>query len=695
VATKTRRKPRREALTIDLGIAGWRVPVHSHIAYLWESERDFAEAVGFLEVGLRGSDHCVAVGDEEETRRVLSLLERRGIDVRVLQDEKRLTILRPGHSAQEFLGAMSEALESVLAVGAQTIRLLGNVGWNRPFWPPDAELFLMEARVNEIAQRFPCVLLCLHEVKALTGLVACHGAFGTHPLMLMKGGVAANPFLLPLDRVERLGGIVTELSKQQGDREALRRETEILQAIFDNIPVMISLFDASGRPVLVNREWERVLGWSIEETQRTDILSEIYPDPGRRREVLEFIQKAECLWKDFRSRTRDGRLIDTSWVRCALSDGTRIGFGLDLSERKRLERGIKTTEALLAEGEKMSHTGSWALNLASGNLFWSAETFRIFGLEPGQGMPSHPLFREILLPADYAAAAQTVPPEDRPALMKSLERAVSNRSHFEADHRVVRPDGSIRNIHSVGQPVFGESGELLEFVGVLLDVTERRLAEEELRALSERLRAVREEESTRIAREVHDEVGQALTALQMDVAWLGKKLGPSGAPESENLAAKLRSMAQSIDQTIAAVQRIATELRPGVLDGLGLEAAIEWYVREFEKRTGIGCRFHSDLGAAPIDSERATAIFRILQEALTNVARHSGATQVEVELTADSKRLLLEVRDNGRGFPEDRVAHSRSLGLLGMQERARSFDGNVAIRAAPGGGTTIAVTILR
>ena len=700
MAKRTRPNPRRKAPTIDLGIAGWRVPVHSHIAYLWETERDFAGAIGFLEAGLRGSDHCVLVGDEDETALLLSLLERSGLDLQGFQDGKRLTVIRPGHSPQEFLATISETFEAALAAGAQNIRLLGNVGWNRKSWPPDAELFLFEARLNEIALRFPCVLLCLHEVRALTGLVAFHGAFGTHPQMLTTGGVLANPFLLPLDRIERLGGIVAEFSKQQENHRALRRETEILQAIFDNSPLMVSFYDASGRLLFANREWERVLGWSVAEAQRIDLFSKTYPDPERRREVLDFMQRAEGRWKDFKTQTRDGRLIDTSWVRVGLSDGTRIGFGLDLSERKRLERGIKTTEALLVEGEKLSQTGSWALNLASGNLFWSAETFRIFGLEPEQGMPSHPLFRQLLLPADYAAAEETVPPEDRPAMMKSLERAVSDRSHFEADHRVIRPDGSIRNIRSVGQPVFSESGELLEFVGVLMDVTERRLAEEELRrsqeelrALSERLRAVREEESTRIAREVHDEVGQALTALQMDVAWLGKKLGPSGAPGSENLAAKLRSMEGSIDQTIAAVQRIATELRPGVLDGLGLEAAIEWYVREFEKRTGIACRFRSDLGAARSDSERATAVFRILQEALTNVARHAGATQVEVDLSADRERLTLEVKDNGRGILEDRVTELESLGLLGMRERARSLGGSLSIRGSPGQGTSVTLTL--
>jgi signal transduction histidine kinase len=260
----------------------------------------------------------------------------------------------------------------------------------------------------------------------------------------------------------------------------------------------------------------------------------------------------------------------------------------------------------------------------------------------------------------------------------------------------------VRDIHAVGHPVFGESGELLEYVGVLMDVTARRVAEEslrrshdELRALSGRLRAVREEESTRIAREVHDEIGQALTALQMDVAWLGKKLGPTGASESGKFAEKLRSMTELIDQTIAAVQRIATELRPGVLDALGLEAAIEWYVREFEKRTGIACRFRSDLGTARIDSERATAVFRILQEALTNVARHSGSTRLEIQLVADRDRLRLEIEDYGRGIPEDRLEVVQSLGLLGMRERARSLGGALSVGRASPTGTVITLTIPR
>jgi PAS domain S-box-containing protein len=554
-AKKPRGRARPETPTVDLGIAGWRVPIHSHIAYLWETEREFAEAVGFVEAGLRGSDHCVVVGDRRDNNRILAILERRGLDIERFRNKKRLTVLERTATAETMLGVISGAIETALAAGAPVVRLFGNVGWGREAGPSDAELLAYETRLTQVARGSPCVILCLHEVNALTGMIARHGVFGRHPQMVAEDGVLVNPFFVPAEKLlGRLGAIAARLSKQQGERQALRHETEMLQVIFDKIPVMISFRDASGRLLFVSREWRRSLGWTLKEAQRIDLLAEIYPEPGERRRALELIQKGEHRWADFLTRTHQGRVIDTSWMWVALRDGTRIGFGQDTTERKR--------------------------------------------------------------------------------------------------------------------------------------------AEEALRALSERLQAVREEERARIAREVHDEVGQALSALQMDTAWLTKKL-ESLRGERAELSAKLRSMAALIETTHDSVQRIATELRPGILDELGLEAAVEWWVRDFEQRTGIACRIRSDLKDARLDPDRSTAVFRILQEALTNVARHAGATQVQIRLSADPETLRLEVRDNGRGISEDRIADARSLGLLGMRERARSFGGDIAVHGEPGHGTTVTLTVPR
>ncbi len=293
-----------------------------------------------------------------------------------------------------------------------------------------------------------------------------------------------------------------------------------------------------------------------------------------------------------------------------------------------------------------------------------------------------------------------VHPDDLPRVLENWRPDMAGGKPSEDEMRLRRADGEYRWFLVRTVPLCGERGDIVKWYGTSTDIEDRKRAEEklkttseQLRALSARLRSAREEESTRIAREVHDEIGQALTALQMDVAWLGRKLDASGSPDPENLAAKLRSMSELIDETIGAVQRIATDLRPGVLDELGLEAAIEWHVREFENRTGIACRLHSDLGGVRVDSKRAMTIFRILQEALTNVARHSGSTSVDIRLTADRDRLRLEVEDDGRGLPEDRREVVQSLGVLGMRERARSLGGDLSIGRASRSGTVVTLTI--
>jgi len=207
----------------------------------------------------------------------------------------------------------------------------------------------------------------------------------------------------------------------------------------------------------------------------------------------------------------------------------------------------------------------------------------------------------------------------------------------------------------------------------------------EIRELSERLNAIREEASARIAREVHDQVGQMLTALHMEVAWLQKRLEPR-----EEITGKLQSMIQMLDSAVDAVQRITTELRPAILDHLGLEEAVEWYAGETEKRTGISCRLRLSLGSTALDdAERSTALFRILQEALTNVVRHAEATEVDIRLAREGNRVILAVTDNGCGIAEDKIADARSLGLLGMRERARALGGDILIRRAPGQGAIV------
>jgi signal transduction histidine kinase len=228
------------------------------------------------------------------------------------------------------------------------------------------------------------------------------------------------------------------------------------------------------------------------------------------------------------------------------------------------------------------------------------------------------------------------------------------------------------------------------------DITERKQMEEELSRSREQLRdyytylqSVIEMERSRIAREIHDELGQALTALNMDLDWLAKKLPEDPATLQE----KINDMSKNIDVTIKSVRRIAAELRPRLLDELGLSAAIEWQAKEFCHRAGIECEVAFYPEDIVVDRERSTAIFRILQEALTNVARHAHANMVTISLVKTERKVVLKVRDNGQGITLSQIANTNSFGLLGMRERVQPWKGRVKIKGVPNKGTIVYVSL--
>jgi signal transduction histidine kinase len=228
------------------------------------------------------------------------------------------------------------------------------------------------------------------------------------------------------------------------------------------------------------------------------------------------------------------------------------------------------------------------------------------------------------------------------------------------------------------------------------DRRERQRAEDKLRRSLDQLRAltsylqyVREEERTRIAREVHDELGQALTGLKLDMSWLAARLGRNARPVQD----KVKTMVDHIDETIQTVRRIATELRPGILDSLGLVAALEWQANEFQSRTAIPCHVVATVDDSQLPQQFATVFFRIYQETLTNIIRHANATRVDVRLAKEAGALVLSVIDNGRGISEEEIANTRSIGLVGMRERAMLIGGEMILHGSPGKGTTMTLRV--
>jgi signal transduction histidine kinase len=248
--------------------------------------------------------------------------------------------------------------------------------------------------------------------------------------------------------------------------------------------------------------------------------------------------------------------------------------------------------------------------------------------------------------------------------------------------------------HSV--PLRGPGGAVVAALGITRDVTARRRAERllrererELRSLTAHLQQVREEERKRMAREIHDVLGQTLTALRLDLDWLSQSLRPG----EQTLTRKIADMSALVVSTIRSVRRIATELRPVVLDDLGLAAAIQWQAREFSERTGVDCRLRAPPDDDGLDPDAAATLFRIFQEALTNIARHARATLVETALRRDGEHLVLEVWDNGRGITDAERENPDSLGVVSMRERAMLLGGSLEITGFAGRGTRLRVAV--
>jgi PAS domain S-box-containing protein len=283
-----------------------------------------------------------------------------------------------------------------------------------------------------------------------------------------------------------------------------------------------------------------------------------------------------------------------------------------------------------------------------------------------------------------------------PVTMPSGARCVLMTS-AEVTRRILSEDAQRKTNWQLQRRVEDHTAELDKTNRELREAVEayRMTAEElsvsrsQLRDLSESLRSALEEERTRISRELHDELGQSLTALKFDL----EAMKNPGAAGETSLTGKAGEMIHLVDSILTTVKRVSRELRPGILDDLGLAAAIEWHAKEYGKRTGIPCEVFVDPEDLSVDPVRSTAIFRIFQETLTNVARHAGATKVEAALERRDGTLSLEVRDNGKGITEDEISGAKSLGIIGIRERVRYLGGEVRIEGSPGVGTVVTVTI--
>jgi PAS domain S-box-containing protein len=323
-----------------------------------------------------------------------------------------------------------------------------------------------------------------------------------------------------------------------------------------------------------------------------------------------------------------------------------------------------------------------------GRFLYISPTDKILGYQP----------RDLLGKSIF----DNIHPEDHSAAIKEFQKAVRDFSSESVVFRYQHKNGNWHWIESTGKP-FKTASDEVRVIIASRDITERKHNEERLKNSHERLQAlathlqsVREEERTRIAREIHDELGQTLTGMQMSLSWLDKKLSKlddSKFTSQPIIREEIVNISRLVDNAIQTVQEITTELRPVLLDDLGIRAAIEWQAQEFQTRTGIACTSTSNVENITLAQQLSTAIFRILQEALTNVVRHANATRVEIVFIENEAHLELDVIDNGKGIKEHEIESSKSLGLLGMRERVLPFGGTVKIAGIPRTGTRLTVQI--
>jgi PAS domain S-box-containing protein len=316
----------------------------------------------------------------------------------------------------------------------------------------------------------------------------------------------------------------------------------------------------------------------------------------------------------------------------------------------------------------------------------NAEFTRLFGYSPEEAVGR--IYRELIVPDELQDEAQR--------FIDMLERGQRVETETIRRHK----DGGRLYVSILHVPVSLPGGQIARY-GIYRDITARKQAEEELKATTEQLRKLSaslqsalEEERTRIARELHDELGSALTVLKWgleDISGTLSETMPSA--EIENVRKKLATLTTLIDTTFETVRRISSELRPGILDEAGLVAAIDWAMRQFEARTGIVCRFYSAVEDVNLSREQSTAVFRIFQEALTNILRHAEATKVEIVIREEGDEFVLTISDNGKGITAQQQSGTETLGLLGMHERAHLIKGEVSIKSGEGGGTVVTVRV--
>jgi PAS domain S-box-containing protein len=476
--------------------------------------------------------------------------------------------------------------------------------------------------------------------------------------------------------IRKLRGEIAENKKVQ---EELKKSHEYLEKLNNSLREVIFTVKMPGRKIsYVNRSVRDIFGYEEGEclgktTEFLYLSRQEYLRFGKKlKETIS--EKQETLHTEFLLKKKGGEVFPAEITTSFLKEDNRITQVIsiirDVTWRQQAEDRLRLSEARLAEAQRIAHLGNWDWDIVKDELVWSDEIYHIFGLVPQQ------------FGATYEAFLNSVHPADREFVDRSVNEALYEGRPYSIDHRIVLPDGTVRVVHEDARVTFNDSGKPVRMAGTVHDITDLKRAENELRALSNELVRYQEEERRNIARELHDQTGQSLTVLRL-ILDRAKRMS------AENIQPILAEADAVVGEITEQLREISLNLRPSMLDNLGLLPALLWYFDQYIAKTQVHVDFkHAGLqrNFAP---EVGTAAYRIVQEALTNIVRHSGANEATIHAWIDRERLWIRIEDGGKGFNPNVLPVGTSSGLYGMRERAFSLGGKLMVESAPGKGTTV------
>lgn len=502
-----------------------------------------------------------------------------------------------------------------------------------------------------------------------------------------------------------LTGIAVLVNMRRRLAWSKEEQNQRFRSLFEQNPDAVYAFDRLGNFVDANEETARLAGLPRGVLLKKSFRDIIAPE-GRGAAALRFDQARKGIPQsgetEILTPTGNRLTLNVSMLPIVVNGKITGVFGIakDITEKKRVEEALRESEARLRGIFEQAPMGIMQLSLNNQLLRANQKFLDIVGYS----------FEE--LRAQKVVHLVTHPEDLQRSLVYEEMIRSGETDTYSMEKRYVRKDGSTIWVSLTKTAVKTADGNLQFLIAIIEDITGRKRTEaalqrahdeledkvrarteelnnayQTLKDLSSHLHMAREEERTRIAREVHDEMGGVLTAIKIDISMLKQQLEAQGRPAPGELSRTL----ELIDGAVTSLRRIITDLRPSILDTMGLWAAIEWQLQEFQQRTDITCSFQMEGIEKELGDDRATAVFRIFQEALTNVARHARASKLDVFGFASEDEVVIHIQDNGIGIREERLMASRSFGILGMHERARTFNGYVQIKGAPAKGTTVSI----